>query len=106
MTKTISELKAIFGSYENIPNAELYELLCLPETQKDLGILARSYSSETLRSDAEARLSEFKSHSFVESVRRKFVTDSRFSAEMPAELRALVVGLFFPEYTDPATVNT
>ena len=79
MPETISVLKAKFGSYEHIPNQDLYDSLTLPQTQRDLTNLARP---KTVRP-------EFTSHPFVDLVRK-----------MTPELRSEIVALFFPEYAE------
>lgn len=99
MSKTISELISIHGKIDNIPNQELYDFLASPETRSDLSNLALPHNSSETR-DAAACLDEFKSRPFVHSVRKKLVTDPRFSAGMSPELRADMTALFFPEYAN------
>jgi hypothetical protein len=88
MPETISVLKAKFESYENIPNQALYDSLTLPQTQHDLINLVRPKTARP----------EFTSHPFVDLVRKRIVTEPRFSAEMTPKFRAEIVALFFPEY--------
>jgi len=104
MPETISELKAKFGSYEAIPNAELYDSLCLPRTREDLLGLVTPYTEwvdkannaedrkengqkvtkaeqqDFFNKKAAEALEEFKKHPFVASVRKRCKADLEWLA--------------------------
>jgi hypothetical protein len=92
---TIKELLAEHGSPENIPNEELYRFIAQSQTQTDLRRVVSGY--------APSGSSEFcpKTPS-IDQLRKIFVTDPSFSASMPAEFRAEMVSLLFPEYAEPS----
>jgi hypothetical protein len=98
MPETISVLKTKYGSYDAIPNAELYESLCLPITRADLVKLGAVYNEwiekfnsaedkkengqkvtkaeqqEHFSKRASAALEDFKTHPFIASVRLRTQT--------------------------------
>ncbi len=89
---SIAELIAKHGSYDSLPNDVLCEFLTSPETIASLRNLALPHTNSAA--------SDFKSRSFIHSVRKRFVTDPGFSASMSPELRADMAALFFPEYAN------
>jgi phage terminase large subunit-like protein len=86
---TIGELADKFGGFENIPHADLYRFLCLPETRDALTKLVKPYrdriqeaaeskdkeQKEFLLKAAAEKLEEFKKHPFIASVRKRCKSD-------------------------------